>query len=270
MKLAIHLHEKCVKTNAGADNKESALRVIAGIAGRHPQLKDVREDTIFKGFMEREKVGSTGFGNFIAIPHFATEDISEFVVGIVTFPQGVEYETIDGKPAKLFVFVIAPQTKRNQHLGILSSIARFFRVEENVKTVLGIDSEKDLYDFILKQRPEMEDVKISYDYNLISVAVQIEEKFEDIIDIFTESEDVNLSVFEAENADKYLYNMPLFASFWTSEEQGFHRIINCTVKKTSTNQILQKINKIIETIADGKGIMVTVQDLIYHNGTLNI
>lgn len=270
MKLAEYLEDVCIRVGASAADKEEAVRIISKVAKQHPLLKGIEEQEIFSGFMEREKVGSTGFSSEIAIPHFATDSIDDFVVGVVTMPEGVDYRSLDGKPTRLFVFVIAPQSKRDQHLGILSSIARFFRQEGTIARAVAAATEEELRDFILAQRTEAGAVKVTYDYNLISVTVQAEDLFQEILDIFTEAEGVNLSVFEAENAGKYLYNMPLFASFWASSETGFHRIINGTVRKTSTNQILQKLNSLVENMKGKKGVMISIIDLIYKNGSLDI
>ncbi|MBN2416459.1 PTS sugar transporter subunit IIA [bacterium] len=270
MKLAEYITPACIEVGAAADNKEAALRIVSEVAKRHPQMQAMKTDDIYRGFMERERTGSTGFSHAIAIPHFATDTIDEFVVGIVTMPGGVDYKSLDGRPTRLFVFVVAPRSKRDQHLGILSGIARFFRQEGSVEKVMAAESAGALFDFIMKQRQESEPVKVTYDYNLLTVVVQIEDCFQDVLEIFTETEGANISVLEAENAGRYLYNMPLFSSFWSSDHTGFHRIIQCTVKKTSTNQILQKLNSLVDSLDGGKGIMISIVDLIYKNGSLEI
>lgn len=270
MKLAEYITPECIKVGAVAENKEAAVRLISEVAKLHPQMQTMKTEEIFTGFMEREQTGSTGFSHTIAIPHFATDKIDQFVVGIVTMPDGVDYKALDGKPTRLFVFVVAPRAKRELHLGILSGIARFFRQEGSVEKVMAAESAQALFDFIMRQRQESEPVKVTYDYNLLTVAVQVEEYFQDILEIFTETEGANISLIEAENAGRYLYHLPLFSSFWSSDHTGFHRIIQCTVKKTSTNQILQKLNSLVDSLDGGKGIMISIVDLIYKNGSLEI
>ena len=85
-----------------------------------------------------------------------------------------------------------------------------------------------------------------------------------------EIDDGYISVLEANNAGKYLYNMPLFASFWTSEQQGFNRIILAVVPKSQTNRALQKLNVLIEDLPQHKGVMAMVQDLFFSIGSLDV
>ncbi len=270
MKWVEYLSDVCIKTGAVADSKEAALHLIARLAKKHPALKELKEDEIFQGFIKREALGSTGFGRGVAIPHFASDSVNDFVTGIITFPDGVEFAALDGQPVRLIAFIIAPESKRNLHLGILSNIARFLRDPRHVDELMKFSSPKDLHNFISGQQKEPGDIPVSFEYSVITAAIQAEERFQEILDIFCEVGEGNISVIEANSANKYLFHMPLFASFWSGERKDFHRIITGVVRKTTTNQILQKLNDIIERENKKSGILVTVHDLIYKNGNLEI
>lgn len=108
------------------------------------------------------------------------------------------------------------------------------------------------------------------DYNLFTVSIQKEEASEQILNIFAEVPDCSISVFEAENAGKYLYDQPLFTNLWTTNASGYHLVINAVAKKSISNDIIRKINSIIDDYGNKQGIMMIVQNLFYVNGSLDV
>lgn len=120
MNIKKYLKQECVEINLVFENKEETLKHIASIAKNNPVLKSVNENEIFKKMMDREKLSTTGFGKGIAIPHCAIEGIDDFVIGIITLPQGVDFASFDKKPVKLIVFIVLPADKRTEHVRVLS------------------------------------------------------------------------------------------------------------------------------------------------------
>ena len=261
MKLAEYLSKECIQVGLKVTDKIDALKKIAKLAKKNPLVKNIDEQMIFQGFLDREKLGSTGFGKSIAIPHFTSDKISEFLVGILILSSGIDFNAMDGEMTRLFVFIIAPHTKQNEHLGILSNIARYLKSPDNVKSLISAGSAEQLYQTILGHRYTEEEVQNNYENNLFHVIVQDESRFED---------GCSITVIEANNAGKYLYTMPLFASFWNPEQKGYNRLIIAVVKKTETNQTLHKLNTLIDQLENRTGILILVQDLFYSAGSLNI
>ncbi|MCK5148435.1 PTS sugar transporter subunit IIA [bacterium] len=270
MKLAEYLSVECIDVGTGVKNKEDVLRQLAALACKHKNQSSVNENDFFKGFSERESMGSTGFGNGIAIPHFSSDKVDDFIVGLLTLSDGADFDSLDDAPAKLFVFIIAPTAKRNQHLGVLSNIARFLRQADHVKAILSMTSAETIYEYIINQQPEDKDVPVQMEHNLMTVVVQDEDSFSDVLDILAEVDNGHLSIIEANNAGKYLYHMPLFTSFWASDQKGFNRIIMAIVPRTQTNRALQKLNALIENLPEQCGVMALVQDLSFTVGSLDV
>lgn len=269
MNLAELLHEQCIQANAVATDKRSVLRAIAQLAHTHPLLAERNIEEIERGLQKREDTGSTGFGDGIAIPHCALENLSDFVVGILTIPDGVDFDAIDGQSARLFVFIIAPASRRNEHIRVLSAISSVLRAPANVREILeGSTPAAIRTSFLRHTRIEVDESQKGY--NLFTVIVQREEMFEELLSQFTEIQDCFVSVLEANNAGRYLYALPLFSSFWTSEKKGFQRVILATVKKTRANETLRKMNMLLEESGITSGVLVLLQDVLYMNGTLDL
>ena len=107
MKLANVLRKECVVANVRLADKAESLREVVAVAKKSPLLADVAEKEILAALQSRESLGSTGVGKGVAIPHCRLKSVTEFVVGIITVPQGVDFDAIDGEKVRLIVFIDA-------------------------------------------------------------------------------------------------------------------------------------------------------------------
>lgn len=259
-----------IKLNFKADDKESVLKEIVRLSKENPILKKVKEKEIFKALLDREEVGSTGFGNGIAIPHCTIKNISDFVVGVLVIPDGVDFSSTDGKVAKIFPFIIAPKDKKNEHIRILSNISKVLQYQENIKKILEANSSevvKNIFANVLDKKEDEEDEK---KYTKLTVIIQNEDLFHDVMELFTEIDNCYLSILNAENASKYLYSMPLFSHFWNEEKKGFNKIILAIVNQSFANDTIRKLNLIIDSLGKEGGVLLMSQKISYLNGSINL
>jgi len=266
------LNKKCVQLNSSLKDKISVIRTIAKLAKKNSILLKYSEEEIYQALMEREELSSTGLSNGVAIPHCALKDISNFVVGILSVSKGIKFNSLDGKKTKLFVFIIAPQVRRNEHIKLLSIIAKILKSQNTIDRIISSNEFTQVYKIFsnyFKSHPETE-IPVKIENCLIQVVVQIEEKFNDILEIFHEIESSNISVIESHDASKYLHSLPLFASFWNENKKGFNRIVLAIIPKKIANKVLRKINSLIEELEGQNGIMVIMNNVDYCNGSLNV
>ncbi len=87
-------------------------------------LNDKDEETVKKALFEREKSMSTGIGKGIAIPHCASDKISEIVIALAICTTGIDFDSIDGLPVHIAILLIVPQKKISQHIKTLANIAK--------------------------------------------------------------------------------------------------------------------------------------------------
>lgn len=266
--------EDCIDIKQSVPDKQSILKIIASLATKNPILQKFSEEQIYKSLKTREELGSTGFSNQIAIPHCAVEGITDFVLGILLVTEGVEFDSLDKKKTKIFVFIIAPASQKTQHLRILSTISNYLRNQDNINKLLLATSPLAIRETFLRHTLDKEELEKQNVYQLFQVVVQNDDKyeqdFEDILDIFTGIEDCNFYIVEAENASKYLYKMPLFSMFWHENQPQQNRVITAIVRKSYVNETAQKLNKIIKKSKADPGLLYFIQDIYYLNGSLNI
>ncbi len=110
-----------------AETKEGVLRELSeAVCRRVPALSSERLTAIL---MEREGLGSTGIGEGVAIPHGKVPGIDRLVAAFGRSREGVQFGSIDGKPARLFFLIIAPENSAGMHLKALARISRLLKDE---------------------------------------------------------------------------------------------------------------------------------------------
>ena len=105
----------------------SKKQVLQDLSEKAAELTGLPARTIFETVLQRERLGSTGIGNGIAIPHGKLNDLPRIhgVFGRLNKP--VDFEAIDDQPVDLVFLLIAPETAGSEHLKALSKIARMLR-----------------------------------------------------------------------------------------------------------------------------------------------
>ncbi|GEN94102.1 PTS sugar transporter subunit IIA [Pediococcus ethanolidurans] len=128
-------------------NKNDALKKMAELFA-HENGIDAK--ALVQGFEAREKESTTGFGNGVAIPHAKINGLQQPVVGIVTFTQPIEWESLDEEPVEIAIALIMPLDDPNkEHLTVLSKLARKLMDDEFIKDLQnGRHDAKKLYEVV--------------------------------------------------------------------------------------------------------------------------
>jgi fructose-specific phosphotransferase system IIA component len=111
-----------VKVPLESRTKNEVIRELVGLlrdAGKISEVQPVHDAVI-----ARENMGSTGLENGIAVPHAKTRAVRKLTMALGVSPQGVDFQSIDGKPSKLFFLLLAPPDQSGPHIQALAEIAR--------------------------------------------------------------------------------------------------------------------------------------------------
>ncbi len=270
MKLINVLRGECVQAGANYATQDEVLAAIAALAKKSPVLSSVSEAELLQAFIEREQLSTTGFGNGIAIPHCRVETAENFVVGLLSVPNGVDFAAMDDQPVNLFVFIVAPASSSNEHIKILSAISQVLNVPVNVTEMLAAPSSEVLAENFLRHVRDEADPKQHDTKNLFRIQIQNEELFQDVLQIFEGFNASTVMVTESEPASNYLQKMPLFAGFWSDKSSEFCKVILATVDKQDTNETIRRIEQNTGPIDERNDILLTVQELFYCSGSLDV
>lgn len=136
----------CTLCAVSGSSKKRILDQICVAASQ--KLPDYDHHDLLSSLMAREKMGSTGIGNGIAIPHGRLSDIKEVVAILVTSEEPVDFDAIDNRPVDIFIALFVPEESGQEHLSTLQSIAKTFSDKNTSKLVRKCQNSQELFDII--------------------------------------------------------------------------------------------------------------------------
>ena len=114
-------------------SKKRLLETLAELlAWDHPRL---HTEAVFERLLERERLGSTGLGHGIALPHARLKDITQVLGAFVQTTSGVDYDAADGEPVDLAFALLVPEAANEEHLRLLAHLASLFS-DPSIRTQL--------------------------------------------------------------------------------------------------------------------------------------
>lgn len=125
MKITEFLAPDCVAADVEASSKRDALvTLVDTLAAAEP---DIQPAKLVDALLDRERIGSTGVGDGVAIPHAKLKGLKRLAAAFGRSRRGVDFEAVDGRPCHLFFLLVAPEDAASDHLRALSRIARLMR-----------------------------------------------------------------------------------------------------------------------------------------------
>lgn len=126
MKILDSLHRDAILTDLISQNKKCAIEELALPVAK---IAGVDFAELVQVLLERERLGSTGIGMGIGIPHGKMKSLDSLVLGFGKSRKGVDFDSLDGKPVHLFFMLITPENSTGLHLKALARIARMLKNE---------------------------------------------------------------------------------------------------------------------------------------------
>jgi PTS system nitrogen regulatory IIA component len=125
-----------------AASKKQALQELARIAA---ETVGLHEKAVFEVLLERERLGSTGVGNGVAIPHGKLPGLKRLYGFFARLSSPIDFEAVDDQPVDLIFLLLAPETAGADHLKALARISRLLRDKDTCEKLRGSDSGDALY-----------------------------------------------------------------------------------------------------------------------------
>ena len=135
-----------IDINAGC--KRDALTQLAA---KSAEMTGLSAETVLDTLLAREKLGSTGVGGGIAIPHGKFDKLDHMVGIVARLVKPVDFEAVDDQPVDLLFLLLAPEDANAMHLKTLSKVARLMRSEDVRAAMRGAESAEALYAIVIEQ-----------------------------------------------------------------------------------------------------------------------
>ena len=149
MKITDILDEGSVIQDLRSTSKKGILEELSNVLVERGKLPD--RDKVVEVLLEREKLGSTGIGDGIAIPHGKMKGIKGLVTSFGRSIKGVNFESIDNKPTHLFFLLVAPENSAGIHLKALARISRLLKDSGFRIRLMEASDRQDLFRIIAEE-----------------------------------------------------------------------------------------------------------------------
>jgi PTS system nitrogen regulatory IIA component len=111
----------------------------------------LNREKLLEVLLEREKLGSTGIGHGVAIPHSKLEGVDGIIVAFGRSKKGVDFQSMDNRPVHLFFMIIAPVNSTAMHLKVLASISRLLRDKDFRKRLIKAPTQDEIFTIISEE-----------------------------------------------------------------------------------------------------------------------
>lgn len=149
MKITDILDKAAIIEKLTSRDKKGVLEELVSVLVEHGKLTD-KEKTV-QVLLERERLGSTGIGDGIAIPHGKLKEIHDIMCSFGRKKEGVDFQSIDEKPSRLFFLLLAPEDSAGEHLQALARLSRILKEAPFRKRLLKASSKEEIYRLIAEE-----------------------------------------------------------------------------------------------------------------------
>jgi nitrogen PTS system EIIA component len=122
--------------------------VIEELVASISKITGINRAELIRVLLERERLGSTGIGGGIGIPHGKLKNLESLIMGFGLSRKGVDFESIDGRPAHLFFILLTPENSTGLHLKLLARISRLLKNESFKKKLMKATDSNQIHSII--------------------------------------------------------------------------------------------------------------------------
>lgn len=149
MKITDELKKETIIAFLKSKTKNDVIKELTShIAKLYP---NINTEQAYEVIIEREKLCSTALDAGVAIPHGKMSGISNFVISFGRSEQGVEFDSLDGKPSHLFILILSPENSSGLHLKLLAKISKIFKIQEFRSQLMKAKTSDEIYEIIAQE-----------------------------------------------------------------------------------------------------------------------
>jgi fructose-specific phosphotransferase system IIA component len=146
MKLSKFCGEDLISFELKRESKNEVISELVDLTSRSKLVKDGNE--LLKDILEREKLVTTGVGYGVAFPHAKSKAVKGIVIAFGRSKKGVDFDSMDKKPVRLFFLIAAPEDAIGAHLNVMARLSYLMKSEKNRDKLMKIKSPKELLEVL--------------------------------------------------------------------------------------------------------------------------
>ena len=151
MKILEVMPKEAILDDLKSQNKKSVLEeLVVPLVG----ITGMSQENLARVLMERERLGSTGIGGGIGIPHGKIKGLETLVLGFGLSRKGIDFESIDGQLTHIFFVLITPEDSTGLHLKLLARISRILKNDHFKDRLLNAADHQEIFEIIKEEDEE--------------------------------------------------------------------------------------------------------------------
>ena len=151
MKILDVLPKEAIVADLTSKDKKGILEELVTPIAR---ITGMKEEEILQVLLERERLGSTGIGGGIGIPHGKLKSLDSLILGFGLSRKGVDFESMDGRPTHIFFLLLTPENSTGLHLRLLARISKILKHDPFKEKLLSAGSAGEIYTAIEEEDEE--------------------------------------------------------------------------------------------------------------------
>ena len=151
MKIAEVLTKESIIVDLKSVDKKGVLEELTAPVARSAGLN---QEQLVKVLLERERLGSTGIGGGIGIPHGKVKNLDRLLLGFGLSRRGVDFESMDGRPTRIFFLLMTPENSTGLHLKVLARISRILKNDPFKERLLEAADAEEVFAIIAEEDEE--------------------------------------------------------------------------------------------------------------------
>jgi len=150
MKISDVLSPELTRCAFSGRSKKRIIEALSQLLAKHLNGEPELSERLFDNFVAREKLGSTGLGKGVAIPHCRTSGVKKIHGCLVKLTHPVDFDAIDDQPVDLIFALVVPEEKNDEHLSTLARIASIMQNDDYRKRLRNCSEDAILYNTVLE------------------------------------------------------------------------------------------------------------------------
>lgn len=150
VKITDYMSEDLISLKLKSKNKDDVLMELADLIAVSPEVHN-EENVIYKALIEREKLGSTGIGKGVAIPHAKTDAADRLTIAFGISKDKIDFKSLDNESVNIFFVFASPMKDSQVYLKVLARISRLIREEEFRNELLACKTPAEVIECINKK-----------------------------------------------------------------------------------------------------------------------
>ena len=135
MRIADYLRDSLIFLDIEADDKESAIAKIVDMMDKNKVLSDA--SVFLNEVYQRERLGSTGIGYGVALPHARTQNVTNIIISVTRLKEPIDFDSEDKKPVKLIFLLGTPLKAVGEYLKVLAKLSKLLRDDKIRNAILA-------------------------------------------------------------------------------------------------------------------------------------